>query len=121
MDVSIIIVDDLDYQCELVEDLLREYKYKDISSFTNPQTAISKIDEISKQGKEVFIITDFSMPELNGYELLEKFESTPNVRGVIMTSVPSAVKGAKFQVLDKNYSCFFKTLNSIISESSILS
>jgi len=66
-DISIIVVDDLQFSCEVVKSGLKKSGYKDIRTANSANDAMLLIN----QQKADVILADFWMPEMNGLELTD--------------------------------------------------
>ncbi len=66
-DLSILIVDDLQFSCEVVKSGLKKAGYKDIRTANSANEAMLLIN----QQKPDVIVADFWMPEMNGLEMTD--------------------------------------------------
>ena len=75
----IYVVDDEEFICELLSDLLKDYQYS-VETFTNPEEMLERfLKERDFEGADI-ILSDISMPEMTGIELLKKVrESGSNI------------------------------------------
>ncbi|MFZ8932390.1 MAG: response regulator [Bacteriovoracaceae bacterium] len=75
-DIKILIVDDKQTMRKIIKGMLRDLGYSDITISNNGALAWTELQEASQNGKPFeFIISDWSMPEMNGLELLKKIRS----------------------------------------------
>ncbi len=66
-DLSVLIVDDLQFSCEVVKSGLKKAGYKDIRTANSANQAMQLIN----QQKPDVIVADFWMPEMNGLEMTD--------------------------------------------------
>jgi DNA-binding NtrC family response regulator len=96
---SILIIDDEIEICESIKMIL-EYEDYHVEFATNPSEGLEKI----RSSKYQVILLDINMPELNGFEVLQKVNSDENDINVIMisahSSVENAVKATKLGAFD---------------------
>lgn len=99
MKYKILIVDDEKNMCRSLEILLSAEGYKTISC----ERAGSALQVLEKEDVDL-LITDLTMPEMNGMELLKKVkELHPNIQVIMMTAystVQSAVEAIKIGAYD---------------------
>lgn len=83
-DISIIVVDDLQFSCEVVKSGLKKAGFKDIRTANSANKAMLMLNE---QRADV-ILADFWMPEMNGLELTDLIrrwdESNNRYTGIIL-------------------------------------
>ena len=83
-DLSIIIVDDLQFACEVVKSGLKKSGYKDIRTANSANEAMLLIN----QQRPDVIVADFWMPEMNGLEMTDLIrrwdESNNRYTGIIL-------------------------------------
>ncbi len=83
-DLSIIVVDDLHFSCEVIKSGLKKAGYKDIRTANSANEAMLLIN---KQRPDV-IVADFWMPEMNGLEMTDLIrrwdESNNRYTGIIL-------------------------------------
>ena len=66
-DISIIVVDDLQFSCEVVKSGLKKAGYKDVRTANSANEAMLQLQD---QRADV-VLADFWMPEMNGLELTD--------------------------------------------------
>ncbi len=66
-DISVLIVDDLQFSCEVIKSSLKKAGYKDIRTANSANEAMLKIN---KKRPDV-VLADFWMPEMNGLEMTD--------------------------------------------------
>ncbi|HLV31987.1 MAG TPA: response regulator [Chitinispirillaceae bacterium] len=98
---KILIVDDTQSISFVLEELLRDEGYNDIDVYDNANDALKNINE--KKEKPDIIITDYSMPGMNGIELLEKVAPEKNnIKAIVMTADPHSIKSKqKYTIVEK--------------------
>jgi putative two-component system response regulator len=74
---NIMIVDDNPANLKLLEDMLRQQRYE-VLSFPRGRLALAAAD----QEPPDLILLDVNMPEMNGYEVCERFKSNTRLAGV---------------------------------------
>lgn len=83
-DISIIVVDDLQFSCEVVKSGLKKSGYKDVRTANSANKAMMLLNE----KRADVILADFWMPEMNGLELTElirRWDETNNrYTGIIL-------------------------------------
>lgn len=96
---SILIIDDEIEICESIKMIL-EYEEYHVEFATNPSEGLDKI----RSSKYEVILLDINMPELNGFEVLQKVTNDDIDINVIMisahSSVENAVKATKLGAFD---------------------
>jgi DNA-binding NtrC family response regulator len=96
---SILIIDDEIEICESIKMIL-EYEDYHVEFATNPSEGLDKI----RSSKYEVILLDINMPELNGFEVLQKVTNDDIDINVIMisahSSVENAVKATKLGAFD---------------------
>lgn len=89
--IKIAIIDDEPDILEMVEKYLKRSGNFDVSSFTNPQTALSRID----QSYDI-ILLDIMMPQMNGLDVLKELhEKFPELKIMMMTAYSTLDKVLK--------------------------
>lgn len=98
---KILIVDDTQSISFVLEELLRDKGYNDINVYNNANDALKNIE--NKDNKPDVIITDYSMPGMNGIELLEKVNPEKNnIKAIVMTADPKSIKcEKKYTIVEK--------------------
>lgn len=88
---KIAVVDDENEILSMIQRFLsRNPKYK-VSTFLNPVTALSSIDETYD-----IVLLDIMMPQMNGLDALEKImENNPNQKVIMMTAYSTLDKVLK--------------------------
>jgi len=66
-DLSIIVVDDLQFSCEVIKSGLKKAGYKDIRTANSANSAILLLN----QRRSDVVVADFWMPEMNGLEMTD--------------------------------------------------
>lgn len=90
----LVVVDDDDSQLNLIQKThqISNSKRK-LKLYNNGKAFIEKLEENLKNGTDVpgYVLLDINMPELSGYDVLQKIKSLPNLRPmpVFMFSVSS--------------------------------
>ena len=83
-DISIIVVDDLQFSCEVVKSGLKKSGYKDIRTANSANQAMLLVN----QKRADVILADFWMPEMNGLEMTDLIrrwdESNNRYTGIIL-------------------------------------
>lgn len=96
---SIFIIDDEIEICESIKMIL-EYEDYHVEYSTNPNNGLENI----RSSKYDVLLLDINMPDLNGFEVLQKFKTEEKDTNVIMisahTSVENAVKATKLGAFD---------------------
>ena len=100
----VLIVDDEPNMCRSLAILLREEGHYDVLSCTSGTDALGKLDGVD------LVLTDLSMPGMDGLELLRKVkETSPDIQVVLMTaystvqSAVEAMKAGAFEYLIKPF------------------
>jgi DNA-binding NtrC family response regulator len=98
---KILIVDDTQSISFVLEELLRDEGYNNIDVYDNANDALENIKD--KKNKPDVIITDYSMPGMNGIELLEKVNPEQNnIKAIVMTADPKGIKcEKKYTIVEK--------------------
>lgn len=78
LESKILIVDDDQTNVDVLEEILSEYGYQNITSTINPLTAI----ELYKEEEYDIILLDILMPELDGFEVMEQFAKIKDISAV---------------------------------------
>lgn len=85
-ELEILLVDDQPVNIEVLEDILGEAGYTHVTSTTDPSRAVRLYRERSFD----IVLLDLLMPEMNGFEVLEKFKDIgydPPVPVLVLTAV----------------------------------
>ena len=117
MSPRIFICDDVFVNAKLIEDVLRERGYSNLVSFSHPTDVINAV---YRGDFPELVITDFSMPEIDGVTLLSTISSlVAEVSGIIISGdVRSALKkSGDYPVLDKSDPCFIDILPAYVESS----
>lgn len=81
--MKILVVDDSEDVAKFIRICLNRSGYEDVESFTDPLEALEAA--VGGNGLDL-LISDFSMPEMNGLELIEKVKkSWPDSRAILAT------------------------------------
>ena len=85
---TILIVDDQEANVRLLERLLREAGYSNVSSTTDSRT----VGELHLENKFDLILLDLEMPHLNGFEVMEALKADPTegyLPVIVLTAQPA--------------------------------
>lgn len=91
---SVLIVDDQHVNVVLLEQVLRQAGYTNISSTTDPRTVCQLYDE----HRYDLILLDLQMPQLDGFEVMEELKKI-NTSGYLPVLVITAQPGHKLRAL----------------------
>ncbi len=106
---TIMIVDDDPTLAKIVAEFLKVKGFSATTTYTDPALALSAV--INGE-QPCLVISDFTMPEMNGAELLKAIRALDrSIDGVIMTGDPAGARSADCTVpiIDKGR-CFFETI-----------
>jgi CheY-like chemotaxis protein len=88
--IPVIIIDDEPGILFLHELMVEESNLSDqVSAFTNPVEGLDYITKLVKKSNRILILLDINMPEMTGWEILEKLEEmeiTDQVNVIMATS-----------------------------------
>ena len=85
---TILIVDDQEANVRLLERLLGEAGYSNVSSTTDPRTVVA----LHRERKFDLILLDLEMPHLNGFEVMDSLNGDPNdgyLPVIVLTAQPA--------------------------------
>lgn len=89
--IKLAIIDDEPDILEMVEKYLKRSGSFDVTSFTNPQTALSRIDKSYD-----IVLLDIMMPQMNGLDVLKELhEKFPELKIIMMTAYSTLDKVLK--------------------------
>ena len=117
MSPRIFICDDMYLNRQIIEEVLREMELSNFLSFPNPTDVIKAV---YRGDIPELVITDFSMPEIDGVTLLCTLSTmVSELSGIIVTSNIYSVlnKSKDYPVIDKNDPCFVDILPDHIESS----
>jgi two-component system chemotaxis response regulator CheY len=90
MKMKILVVDDFSTMRRIVKNVLKQLGFENIEEAEDGAQAIAKL----KNGGFGFVVTDWNMPNLNGFELLKAVRQDPNLKGLpILMVTAEAEKG----------------------------
>ena len=96
---SILIIDDEKEICESIKMIL-EYEGYQVSAFTSAKEGLQKISDLPYSG----MLLDIQMPEMSGFDVLQKVkQSNPNISVIIISahgSVENAIKATRLGAFD---------------------
>ncbi len=96
---SILIIDDEKEICESIKMIL-EYEGYQVNAFTSAKEGLQKISDLPYSG----MLLDIQMPEMSGFEVLQKVKkSNPNISVIIISahgSVENAIKATRLGAFD---------------------
>jgi len=87
-DMDVLIVDDDSATRRIVRRLLTELGFKNLREAENGQVALDEL----KRKKADFVVSDWSMPVMNGIELLRAIRADENLKTIRVLIVTSEVK-----------------------------
>lgn len=83
MNKKIAIIDDEQDILDILEKFLSRSEKFDISTYSNPKTALDTV----KSGSFDLVLLDIMMPQMNGLDFLKELKDTnPNVKVIMMTA-----------------------------------
>lgn len=91
--MKLLIIDDEPYNVEILEEILSDAGYEQIHGSTDSRQAI----ELCKLHKPDLILLDLQMPHVDGFEIIDKLQSTPALRQ-IPTLVITAQTGHDYRL-----------------------
>ncbi|MBN1292362.1 MAG: response regulator [Candidatus Latescibacteria bacterium] len=117
MSPRIIICDDVFVNARLIEDVLRDTGYSNLVAFLNPTEVVKAV-----YGGDIpeLVITDFSMPEIDGVSLLCTLSTmVSELSGIIVSAEADSVlkKSRDYPVIDKSDPCFVEVLLNHVESS----
>lgn len=89
--MKILVVDDFPTMRRIVKNLLRQLGYENIEEAEDGIQAYSKL---KNDGFE-FIVSDWNMPNMDGFELLKKVKSDPELRDIPFLMVTAEAEKEK--------------------------
>ena len=99
----IYLVDDFDMVNLLHRLLFRRLGLEDkVKDFTNPETALSDLRTCSEEDFRILVLLDINMPEMSGFEFLERMERGDFPLNVDVIVVTSSVSDSD-RILAKEY------------------
>ncbi|MDH3632714.1 MAG: chemotaxis response regulator CheY [Gammaproteobacteria bacterium] len=93
-DINILIVDDFSAMREIIRNLLHELGFDNTSEADDGQTALPML----KTGKFDFLVTDWSMPEMDGLTLLKTVRADEQLSDLPVLMVTAEAK--REQIVD---------------------
>ena len=93
-DINILIVDDFSAMRQIVRNLLHELGFDNTSEADNGQTALPML----KAGNFDFLVTDWSMPDMDGLTLLKTVRADEQLRDLPVLMVTAEAK--REQIVD---------------------
>jgi two-component system chemotaxis response regulator CheY len=93
-DINILIVDDFSAMRQIIKDLLRELGFDNTSEADDGQTALPML----KTGNFDFLVTDWSMPDMDGLTLLKKVRADEQLGDLPVLMVTAEAK--REQIVD---------------------
>ncbi|MEA3383400.1 MAG: response regulator [Campylobacterota bacterium] len=83
MNKKIAIIDDEQDILDILEKFLSRSEKFDISTYSNPKTALDTV----KSGSFDLVLLDIMMPQMNGLDFLKELKDTnPNIKVIMMTA-----------------------------------
>jgi CheY-like chemotaxis protein len=111
----IIIIDAVPVEACIIEDVLLEAGFKNVRTYSDPLVALK---DIGQHIKPAIVITDYHMPEMNGFDLAQKVLQRSEKTAIILISgdheKAEELKPC-FRVIKKDFS-FYDRLLSCVSE-----
>jgi len=107
----IVIVDDTESVAFVIKSFLEDEGFN-VSAHEDPQDALF---DIGTNGADL-VITDYTMPGMNGIELLERIKKyNPRTDAIIITADPQRVTGNKshFEVVEKTQGFVRKVIAAV--------
>lgn len=104
----IIIIDDDELSGVINELLIRKYECAEkITVFDSPQDAIDYFAALKQQGAPAhqypaLVLTDFNMPEMNGFQVIEQIRSLDIPRETFYCILSASIDRMDSVVLEKN-------------------
>ena len=90
MDGTVLIVDDEESVVEIIREILQDAGFKTID-FTHPEDALNTF--LNEPDKIDLLISDFTMPKMNGLELIKKIKTIRNdLPCILMTGYPEPLE-----------------------------
>jgi len=93
-DINILIVDDFSAMRQIIRNLLHELGFDNTSEADNGQTALPML----KAGNFDFLVTDWSMPDMDGLTLLKTVRADEQLRDLPVLMVTAEAK--REQIVD---------------------
>lgn len=86
--MKILVVDDFSTMRKIIKNLLRELGYSDLHEANDGKVAF----EMAKKSEFDLIVTDWNMPEMDGYELLKSIRMNDNLFNTPVIMVTAEAK-----------------------------
>jgi CheY-like chemotaxis protein len=109
----IVVVDDTEFMSDIVASHLEIAGYANVKTFSSPSDVLM---DCGLNGSPDIVITDYSMPAMNGLELLAALcrlnHPGPPPAGLVITAAPEPVhrKSTRYPVIDKCSPSFTREL-----------
>lgn len=109
----IFIVDDDSHSLWLMSQTFEMSGLENVEVFTSPKLVL---DAISQGSVPNVVISDYLMPEMNGYELVDKIEEMhPEVKVFLMSANPELIENIndKYIIYHKNIETLYFIIDSL--------
>ena len=105
-EIPILVVDDFSAMRRIIRNCLKQLGFENVSEALNGQEALEKL----KAEPFKLVISDWSLPEIQGLELLKRVRSDPNYKGVpfLMITAETQKSGAAEATKAGASSCIVK-------------
>lgn len=87
-DIKILVVDDFSTMRRIIKNLLRDLGYTNVVEADDGSTALP----ILKTGRIDFLITDWNMPKMTGFDLLRTVRADPEISHIPILMVTAEAK-----------------------------
>ncbi len=107
----IVVVDDTESVAFVIKSFLEDEGFR-VSAHEDPQDALS---DIGSNGADL-VITDYTMPGMNGIELLERIKKyNPRTDAIIITADPLRISehDGRFEVIEKTQGFIKKVITAV--------
>lgn len=107
----IVVVDDTESVAFVIKSFLEDEGFM-VSAHEDPQDALS---DIGSNGADL-VITDYTMPGMNGIELVERIKKyNPRTDAIIITADPLRISGyeGRFEVIEKTQGFIKKIITAV--------